>query len=464
MTKYKEIDELVDKAMIDLIMEFPIFAQMLARLGVKCVENPAVKAVAYTDGTGIYVNTPFVDYCNRHPEIITDDGRHINQSMNKKNIVFVLCHELMHILNLTFDRGRKIGIEHNIYGSDPEMRQKCLLWNMATDYEINALLHNNEVNGRRAPLGELSESWLYDSDYIGMVAEKIYEKLYKEYKDKQQEQEKNGSNSCSGGSGNQPGDQSDVEYGEDGLPIGDVQIAIDEHMPFLDDATRSEVINKIGELLDNCSNGTGFSALDRAVEIAHKPLPFNWRRALTKYIKGWVKDNFTWAKPSRAGLANDLILPSQGQTPRLHMAVAVDTSGSISDVELNAMMQHLFTILQQFKDFKIDVWCCGSQVYGDTFRTYTASNKKELAQFPIKSDGGNDMRENFKFLKEHYKGDKPDLFLILSDFYDPLDGDNETTSICPVIGLVIDHPNFVSPKKMKFTAFPFAVENGKAEC
>ena len=74
------------------------------------------------------------------------------------------------------------------------------------------------------------------------------------------------------------------------------------------------------------------------------------------------------------------------------------------------------------------------------------------------------MRENFKFLKDHYKGqDKPDVFLILSDFYDPLDGDTVTTSTCPVVGLVLDHPNFVPPSNMKFTAIPFEVKDGKAE-
>jgi hypothetical protein len=72
------------------------------------------------------------------------------------------------------------------------------------------------------------------------------------------------------------------------------------------------------------------------------------------------------------------------------------------------------------------------------------------------------MRKNFEFLEQHYKGqDKPDVFLILSDFYDPLDGDNETKSPCPVIGLVLDHPGFVPPSKMKFTAIPFEVQNGK---
>lgn len=452
MTAYSGVDELVENAMVELVLDFPIFAQLLARIGVKCVENKAVPAMAYTDGTGVYINAPFVDYCNNNPEVVTKDGRTIDQRVNKKRMMFILCHELMHLLNLTYDRGTALGIESKGIGADKEMMHKHECWNMATDYEINSLLANNEKeDGTRNPVGELPENCLYESEYRGLTAEQIYQDIYKPLEQNDQNNQGDGGE---GEGGNQ--DTSDPLSGS-----GNV-IDLDVHMPILDDATRSEIINKIGELLGNCNNGTGASAIDRALQIAYKPLPFNWKRALTKYIRGWMKDNYTWNKPSRAGIANNIILPSAGQTPKLHLAVAVDTSGSISDKELNAMMQHLFTILHQFKDFKIDVWCCGSQVYTSTFKTFTASNKKELVKYRFESDGGNDMRENFRFMKDHYKVDKPDVFLILSDFYDPLDGDTETTSICPVVGLVIDHPDFVKPSNMNFTAFPFVVEDGKA--
>ena len=145
----------------------------------------------------------------------------------------------------------------------------------------------------------------------------------------------------------------------------------------------------------------------------------------------------------------------------MHIGVAVDTSGSIYDTELHAMMDHLFTILTQFKDFQIDVWCCGSEVYPETLRTYTAGNKSTLHEFEFKSDGGNDMRKNFEYIKEHYKGDHLDTLIIMSDFYDPLDGDKETTSNCPVIYMCLDHPDFTPPALIKGEVYPFVVEKGK---
>ena len=72
------------------------------------------------------------------------------------------------------------------------------------------------------------------------------------------------------------------------------------------------------------------------------------------------------------------------------------------------------------------------------------------------------MRENFKFIKEHYKGkDKIDMLMILSDFYDPLDGDTETTSICPCVFMCIDHKDFKKPTLIKGEVYPFEVDANK---
>ena len=53
------------------------------------------------------------------------------------------------------------------------------------------------------------------------------------------------------------------------------------------------------------------------------------------------------------------------------------------------------------------------------------------------------------------------MFITMSDFYDPLDGDTETTSPCPCIWLVLDHPGFTPPSKIKAETYPFVVEKAK---
>ena len=451
MAKANDCAECVYDGLVQLAIEAAVFVELIPRIAIKIVNNPTQRALGWTDGSKIYVNeTIYNEFCE-NPIVETADGKKINRHVDKYAMIFLLAHELMHLIGLTYDRGTQKGIVKGAF--DKKSILKWQTWNKATDYEINSMLHHNESANSMGqleskPIGKLPEYVLYDPKYKDKTAEEIYDELMKENEN----------------NGNDPEFNEDYDGGDPGNATGNVvdglDFGLDDHVPFVDDTTRNEVISRISEVFGSTSNGLGCTAMDRLINRVFKPEPFNWRKALTKYIRSYMKANYTWNKPSRAGIANGIILPSAGQTPKLKIACAVDTSGSISNKELDTMVNHLFTILTQFKSFEVDVWCCGSKVYEETLRTYTEQNKRELANFPIKSDGGNDMRENFKFLKEHYKGkDKLDLFLLLSDFYDPLDGDTETTSPCPVICMVIDHPDFVPPSKMKCEVYPYTVDN-----
>lgn len=450
----KQVEDICEKAIIELVLDFPIYAQLITRIGWVIVDEPNKDVMGWTNGKAIYINAAAVEKFNADPIQHTPEGEEIDCHVGKYEMMFVLCHELMHLLGLTFDRGTQQGIYKDMMNEEGRLRWQ--LWNMATDYEINSLLHNNESTNARGDcvhqsVGNMPDFVLYESKYKNWDAETIYEDLKK---DAEREYPQNPNVANAKANAKNP------EFTFDGNNKSGCP-QIDEHLPMVDDTTRNEVISKMAEVFGSKSNGTGSSAIDRMIEKAYKPQPFNWRRALTKYIRGWMKDNYTWNKPSRSGIANGLILPSAGKTPKMHIGVAVDTSGSIYDTELHAMMDHLFTILTQFKDFQIDVWCCGSEVYPETCKTYTAGNKSTLHEFEFKSDGGNDMRKNFEYVKEHYKGDHLDTLIIMSDFYDPLDGDRETTSNCPVIYMCLDHPNFVPPSLIKGEVYPFVIEKGK---
>ncbi|MBR2248086.1 MAG: hypothetical protein IJ880_13880 [Bacilli bacterium] len=450
MTETKiNVDEIVDKAMTNLVLNFGYFADLLIRIGYQVVDSN-VPACGYTDGKGITINAKMIREFNENPSVEDNEGKIYNRYITHKEMQFILCHELMHIIGLTFEREKHVGL-HRGDLSDENIR-KFELWNMATDYEINSLLHNNETTDdtfgdkKRNPIGNMPDWVLYESKYKDMIAEDIYQDLIKE------EKQNNGGNLLKP----QFGGDTSSGNGKGGM------IPIDIHLPLEDQDAINEFKSRIAEIqkYGSRSNGTGESALDRAIERAFKPQPFNWRQALSKYMRKFVKANYTWNKPSRAGIANHIILPSAGTTPKLHIGVAIDTSGSITEKEINTMMNHLYTILSQFKHFEIDVWACGSKVYKETLLKLTNSNKSDIKKFVPKSDGGNDMRENFKFIRDHYKGkEKIDLMIIMSDFYDPLDGDEETTSTCPTIFMCIDHKDFKKPSKISGAVYPFEVDN-----
>lgn len=486
-TENQDINALFENAMIDLAMSYSVYAQLIARIGCKLVDDKYTPACAWTDGKAIYINKYMIEEFNKNPEVKDNNGRIYNREIRKQHLEFILCHELMHNIGLTWDRGKEIGVSYE--GMSKEDYVKRDLWNQATDYEINSLLYNNSPNS----VGRKPDFALYEEKYRDMCAEEIYADLLKKEKENPGSQSQygnmqeinisiQGSNENSNGSGSgQSEDQNgtkenkgssgcDNDSGQNynnpeapkkkGLGFG-----LDVHKPMFDDTTRDEIIQKMTEVFGSMENGinTGDNAIDRLLNSAFKPTPFNWKKALTKYIRGFIKGNYTWNKPSRSGVATGLRLPSTSTEPCMNIAVAVDTSGSISHLELDTMVNHIFTILNQFKEFKVDVWCCGSVVYPETFRTYTSKNKNSLAEFPLKSDGGNDMRENFKFIREKYKGNPPDVFIILSDFYDALNGDTETTSICPCIFMVIDHKDFVPPSRIKAEVYEYTIPNGKGQ-
>ena len=60
----------------------------------------------------------------------------------------------------------------------------------------------------------------------------------------------------------------------------------------------------------------------------------NWKEMLYKYIRTPVKDDYNWARPNRRFLHMGIVLP----TPYAHamgdVSIIIDTSGSISDEEL----------------------------------------------------------------------------------------------------------------------------------
>lgn len=432
MTWTKEdVHELVDKAVLNLVLRLSTYAQFLVRIGYTYKDFG--NAIACTDGKTVYINDRLIAEINNDP-IKTNNktGEQVDCTIGKDEMVFVLCHELMHLLTVTMDRAERLGIPKKINNNDIKSQAKAELWNIATDYAINSLLVNNQEGYTTKPIGKILPTALYNSKYRDNTAEEIYEKLK--------------SNSPS----------YIMSLSKSGFSFD-----LDKHEDIDDDMVKSDLAQKVLEVFGSKNNGTSDCSLDRFVSDVLKPAPFDWKGALTKYIRSWIKENYTWNRPSRAGIANGLILPSYGKSPRIHLAVAIDTSGSISNNELQEMVNHVATILSVFNNFIVDVWCCGSQVYEKSFHTYTKQNKHTIKNFKIMSDGGNDMRKNFEFIKKHYKGDFPDVFVCLTDGFDPTDGDTETTCPCPVVWLIVDHPEFTPPLKMKNTVYPYIVDKEK---
>ena len=168
-----------------------------------------------------------VEEFNQNPMITDNTGKQVNRTITQKEMQFIVCHELLHLLGLTFDRMKNVGVYKEDLDTD-EGKRKWELWNQATDYEINALLHNNESTDPTYGDRKRNPEWvLYESEYKDLQAEEIFKRLVEKEK-----QENNGTlmkPGNGGGSGN----------GKNGM------IPLDDHLPIDDEDVKNEVISNV---------------------------------------------------------------------------------------------------------------------------------------------------------------------------------------------------------------------------
>lgn len=127
----------------DIMGKYPFFRKLLSDLIIRENRNLKFRTMA-TDGVSIHYDPGFV--------LAKSEGE----------IIFVICHEIMH--NVLFHFARKM--------PDPD------LWNVAADYALNQLLEG---------VGKMPEEALYpgckyhpdDHKFVNLSAEQIYEWLVK---------------------------------------------------------------------------------------------------------------------------------------------------------------------------------------------------------------------------------------------------------------------------------------------
>lgn len=415
----EKIDKIKEMSNLELWLKHSFLAFILSRLKVEFVDSEH-QAPAFTNGKEISINYGW---------IMKDP---LFKEMKPKNYVFLLAHELLHILNFTTERrGTR----------DPE------LWNIAADYVINAsLIHNRKADGTANPIGEMPQSdsmitpdnpkgymGLYDQKYLNKTIEQVYDELL-------QEQEQKGQGGCS----YTLADEND----ETGKPIV-LDIQLDQNCP--KSTTDSDMTAEIKAIIQNALSELSLSktgvdsAYSRGVVDILKPPPFDWKGALSRYITSLIKSDTSWKRLSRRTWGCGYPLPSQSTTPKIELGIAIDTSGSIGDKEIKTFLSHIAKIMSSFVNFKIDLWCFSTEVHEQTLKSFTKSNVGNLIEYQSFSKGGTDIASNFDFIAEKRK--KYNVFICFTDGYDNLD--NLQFSGCPTIWGIVDNPNFVKPVGVK---------------
>ena len=397
-------------------------------LGLDLVESEQHDTMA-TDGERIFWNPKWVS------------------TIEPQEIEAVLIHEALHVV-----------FEHPLRRGNRNHK----LWNIACDYAINSYI----VYDLRL---SLPDGGLLDRKYHGMSAEQIY-RILDTNDDALQDaiNQANASNGESddgdadesqGGNGDSDvseeaeekksstgkyssddgsaGDDEQSSTGEskyDNIPtlVGEVLDAQNEdgsaksqaELDELEQTLRSKIF-----LADKTASMFGDSSLGGAVNEI-KGATIDWIERIRDFLTGSMKTLSSWNRLNKRHAWRGINLPSQiGVNSGGEIAIANDTSGSVSQPELDYIAQVVQLICEELGIEKVRVCYCDTRVHknsdGEWWDKFDLSQNEDL-EFKVRGGGGTHFDPPFNLFNEH-SDDVDDVcaFLYFTDGWGEVSADVE---------------------------------------
>ena len=303
----------IAKAKKRMVRDHPFYTALLYRMEI--VSTNQVRTMA-TDGKHVFYNPDWV----------------VEKTVPE--IVFVLAHECAHVSYCHHTRKLIGNYEHK-------------LWNQACDYAING--------GLVAAGFTMPEDGLIDSKYIGWASERIYADLKRKLAENPED-----------GTGDP--DDSEGEYSISDGDWGEVLDAVDDQGKVLDAAGISEEEVSIAEEAHQAAQiekkiGRGNSdAQIRDVIDSHKGAVQPWFQIIKDHLHDQVITDQSYASVNRRFVHQGLILPGNLTTPNGELVIGIDTSCSLTLVELAEIGTHTQDIVDEINPTRIHIVYCDSEV------------------------------------------------------------------------------------------------------
>lgn len=363
--KAKIVDKLIT-ARVGLLLRHPFFGNMATRMQI--IDATDWCQTLATDGRNFYYNLDFVN------------------ELTPKECEFGFAHEVLH--NVFDHLGRR---EHR----NPQLS------NIAADYAVNQILKDERI-GEVPRLIKIFQ----DNKYRGKSYEEIYEDLEKnaitidinqlgELLDDHLDDEGDGEGNI-GGSGE--GDQ-------DG-----------NGRPKLTAEEKKKIRDEIKEAMVSAAQAAGAGRLPAGVARLIKDFTepkMDWRQLLRMNIQSIIKSNFSFSRPNRKSQHCGAVLPGLLNEETIDVSVAIDMSGSISDKQAKDFLSEVKGIMDEYVDFKLDLWCFDTAVYN--YAQFSGDNADEILSYKVKGGGGTAFEANWEFMKE--EGIEPKRFIMFTDGY-----------------------------------------------
>jgi len=372
MTSEEVIDRLI-KARIEMLMSAPFFGNLATRLLLKDATEWCPTAA--TDGKYFYFNRNFV------------------AALSDQEVVFLVGHEVLHCVYDHMDADRR---------GD----RNPMLWNIANDYVINADLIDGRV-GEQIKLVEIC----YDWKYRGQVSEDIYDDLFKEMEEKGQIQY---TQTLDVHLDREEGDDPGAGEGAEGNVDGDAKggAGPEQYTAEEKEKIKQEFQNAVMQSAKAAGAGNLPGGVKRLLNDLLNP-QLDWRELLAMQVQSVIRSDYTYQTPSRKGQDAGFYLPGMDRETTIDIAMAIDTSGSMSDPMLLDILSETKGVMDQYTDFKIHLFCFDTEVHNA--QEFTTSNMDEFLEYEPAGGGGTEFDCVFDYMKE--QGIQPKKLVMFTDGY-----------------------------------------------
>lgn len=299
--------------------------------------------------------------------------------------VFVLCHEIGHAMWLHMERARR----YADLGFDAE-KFSPRLWNIAGDYVINDMLVKSAI-------GTMPKQGLLDAKYTSeMQVEDVYRALKKNMPPPV---------TITITLGNGDGGQAEMD--------GNAGDTIDVHIHADSNVNEAQMKRAIQTALDTAkAMGKLPAALKRFAEEFLKP-QVSWQERLRYHVmRSIARDATTWSKPHRRRLVSQgIYMPSYTGFGAGDVAVFIDTSGSISQQELNQFFSELDDILTTCSPTGVVLIGCDAAV--NSVHHLNAGDNLKEQKIDLGGGGGTSFIPPFEWVREN--GYRPSAAIYFTD-------------------------------------------------
>lgn len=360
----KILDKLTT-ARVGLLLKAPFFGNMATRM--QLVDASDWCPTAATNGRNFYFNKDFVN------------------KLSVKKLEFLFGHEILHCV---LDHFGRLGSRH------PKLA------NIAQDYAVNQILVDERIGEK------ITEVQIcYDSKYRGKAWEEIYDELY-------EKAEKISMDDLL----KQLGDQLDEHLKESGDGEGQDGDKEGNGRPRISKEDAQRIRDEIKEAMIQSAAAAGAgktpAGIMRLIKDMTEP-KMNWRQLIRQEIQSIVRNDYSFSRPNRKAWHSGAILPGMKEDVTIDVAIALDMSGSIGQADATTFLSEVKGIMDQYQDFKINLWCFDTQIYAH--EEITHDNSEDLMSYEPKGGGGTDFDVNFEWMKE--QGIVPKKFIMFTDGY-----------------------------------------------